>query len=138
MNTLHVLVIEDDLMIAMLLADMLGMMGHEVCAIAATEAEAVAAAVRCRPDLMIVDVRLREGSGVSAVAEILHTGFIPHVFMSGDRSPPGLSPNAVMLRKPFLESNLVRAVQQALHAIPASQGTVGRFESSGYRAPMTS
>jgi CheY-like chemotaxis protein len=79
MKALRVLVVEDDAIIAMLLADMCAGLGHAVCAIEATEADAVAAAVRCRPDRMIVDGRLRDGSGVSAVNHILRTGFVPHV-----------------------------------------------------------
>jgi len=75
---------EWEIMIGMLLAQMLETMGHDVCAIEATEADAVTAVVRCRPDLMIVDARLGDGSGVSAVEEILRTGFVPHVFISGD------------------------------------------------------
>ena len=46
MKALRVLVVEDDAMIAMLLADMFAGMGHDVCAIEATEAGAVAAAVQ--------------------------------------------------------------------------------------------
>ena len=81
---LRVLVVEDDAIIGALLAEMLEGMGHDVCAVEATEADAVTAAARWRPDLMIVDVRLGEGSGVSAVDEIHRTGPIPHVFVSAD------------------------------------------------------
>jgi DNA-binding response OmpR family regulator len=62
-----VLVVEDNAIIGMLLAEVLAGMGHDVCAIEATESDAATAAVRCRPDLMIVDVQLGDGSGVSAV-----------------------------------------------------------------------
>jgi len=62
----------------------LAMMGHEVCGVETTEATAVAAALRHRPDLMIVDARLRGGCGVSAVEAILRTTFVPHLFVSGD------------------------------------------------------
>src|ERR1700719_4544619 len=58
MKALRVLVIEDDALIAMLLSELLAGMGHDVCATAATEADAVTAATRHRPDLMIVDARL--------------------------------------------------------------------------------
>jgi CheY-like chemotaxis protein len=71
---LNVLVIEDDALIALLLEDLLAGMGHVVCATAATEAEAISAAHLHRPDLMIADVRLRSGNGVSAVLEILRAG----------------------------------------------------------------
>src|ERR1700720_3799518 len=84
MKALRVLVIEDDALIALLLAELLASMGHDVCATAASEAEAVSAATRCDPDLMIVDAGLGRGSGVSAVEEILRTGPVAHVFVSGD------------------------------------------------------
>src|ERR1700735_1465116 len=55
MSPTRVLVIEDDAIIGMFLGEMLADLGYEVCAIEATEDEAVAAADRCRPGLMIVD-----------------------------------------------------------------------------------
>ena len=84
MKALRVLVVEDDALIAMLLGEMLASMGHDVCATATTESEAIVAATRYRPDLMIVDAGLGRGSGVSAVEEILRTGPLAHVFISGD------------------------------------------------------
>lgn len=111
----RVLVVEDDAVIATLLAEVLEGMGHDVCAIEATEADAVAAANRCRPDLMIVDARLGDGSGVSAVEEILRAGFVPHVFVSGDAlRVQALRPGALVIQKPFRESDLARAIQHAL------------------------
>jgi DNA-binding response OmpR family regulator len=74
MKALRVLVVEDDALIAMLLGEMFPSMGHDVCATAATEAEAVSAATRYHPDLMIVDAGLGRGSGVSAMEEILRAG----------------------------------------------------------------
>ena len=74
MEALRVLVAEDDALIALLLAELLAGMGHEVCATAATEREAVIAAAHYKPDLMIVDAGLGRGSGVSAVEEILRAG----------------------------------------------------------------
>ncbi len=83
-HPLRILVVEDDALIGMLLGDMLEVMGHQVCAIEATEAGAVAAAAQWAPDLMIVDVNLYEGNGISAVDQILVKGFVPHVFVTGD------------------------------------------------------
>jgi two-component system chemotaxis response regulator CheY len=45
-----VLVIEDDALIAMLLSEMLAGIGHEIYATAGSEAEAVMAARRNKPD----------------------------------------------------------------------------------------
>jgi two-component system, response regulator PdtaR len=121
MKALRVLVVEDDAMIGMLLADVCAGMGYDVCPIEATEAGAVGAAARYRPDLMIVDARLGDQSGVSAVEEILRTGFIPHIFISGDTSMvQALKAGAVAISKPFDESDLVRAIQRALGAAAAS------------------
>ena len=121
MKPLRILIVEDDAMIAMLLADMFAAMGHDICAIEATEAGAVAAALQCRPDLMIVDVRLGDESGISAVEEILRTGFVPHVFISGDiLTIQALKPDAVAIQKPFDEFDLVRAIRRALGAAATS------------------
>src|SRR5205085_2786769 len=123
MKALRVLVIEDDALIAMLLTEMLAGMGHDVCATAATEAEAVSAATRYDPDLMIVDAGLGRGSGVSAVEEILRAGPLAHVFISGDAGRVRVrKPDAVVVRKPFGEAELARAIDSALAAAlpPAS------------------
>ena len=120
MKALRVLVVEDEILIGMLLADTLEAMGFDVCAIEATETGAVAAAARCNPDLMIVDARLRGGSGVSAVEEILRRGWVPHVFVSGETSTiQALRPGAIVIQKPFRDIELNRAIQRALDA-PAS------------------
>jgi two-component system, response regulator PdtaR len=115
MKALSVLVVEDDSTIGLLLAETLKEMGHDVCAVESTEADAVAAAVRHRPDLMIVDVWLSDGNGVSAVDEIFRTGPIPHVFVSGDTSRIKTSrPGTVVMQKPYRASDLARAIQRAL------------------------
>jgi CheY-like chemotaxis protein len=114
-KVLRILVIEDNAIIAMLLEQMLTGMGYEVCAIEATEAGAIAAADRCKPDLMIVDARLREGNGISAVEHVLREGFVPHIFVSGDNlRPEMLSSRAVRLGKPYDELELAQAIQRAL------------------------
>ena len=119
MKALRVLVIEDDALIALLLAELLASMGHDVCATAATEAEALIAAIRYRPDLMIVDAGLGRGSGVSAVEEILRAGPVAHVFISGDAGRVYTrKPDAVVVRKPFREAELARAIDTALAAVP--------------------
>jgi DNA-binding response OmpR family regulator len=115
MKALRVLLAEDDDLIGVLLADILREMGHEVCAVEGTMGAAVIAAARYKPDLMIVDARLGDGSGVSAVEEILRVGFVPHLFMSGNIAPVrARRPDAVVLEKPFREAELMHAIQRAL------------------------
>jgi len=117
MQPLHVLVVEDDAMIGAVLAEMLTEMGHAVDGIESTEATAIAAAHRLKPQLMIVDIGLLEGSGVAAMEVILRAGPQPHVFMSGDISRVKvLRPGAVTLQKPFRELDLYRAIRRAVGA----------------------
>lgn len=112
---LRVLVIEDDAMIASLLAETVEGLGHSVCAIATTEAEAVMQARTSQPDLMIVDAGLSDGNGVTAVEAILRARFVPHLFVTGNgRQVRALHPEAVILEKPFFVPELIRAIEQAL------------------------
>jgi DNA-binding response OmpR family regulator len=114
-KALSVLVVEDDGMIGLLLTEMLAEMGHDVCAVEATEADAVAAAARCRPDLMIVDAWLRDGTGIGAVETILRLGPQPHLFTSGDvASVRAARSDAVVIQKPYTEVELAAAMRRAL------------------------
>src|ERR1051326_8786651 len=118
MKALRVLVIEDDALIVLLLAELLAGMGHVVCATVATEREAVIAAADYKPDLMIVDAGLGQGSGISAVEAILRTRAIAHLFISGDAERVRLrQPDAVVVRKPLPQAELVRAIEAALAAV---------------------
>jgi len=128
MTKLRVLIVEDEPIIATLLAEVLMELGHVVSGIAGSEPEVVRETNRCRPDLMIVDAHLRQGSGLTAVAAVLKDGFIPHVFVSGDRLTKSLlGPEAIVLQKPFREADLVRAIARALNeAKPLTQETPNR------------
>lgn len=117
MDARRVLIVEDDAMTRLLLADVLADGGHEVCGVAATEAEAVAAAHRLRPDLIIIDARLGHGSGQAAMRQILSAGFVAHILISGDAPPDAaLHPGAVSLRKPFDADALHAAIAKAVQA----------------------
>jgi len=123
---LNVLVVENDDLIAMLLGQILELLGHRVCATAATQAEAVSAVREYKPDLMIVDGALDEGSGISAVEEILGTASCPYLFLSGDPgSIRARMPGAVIVSKPFHEADLVWAIACALDADAPVRQSVG-------------
>ncbi len=115
---LRIVIVEDDVLIAMDLADLLGGMGHDVRAIARTEVEAVAAAARCQPDLMIVDANLEKGSGVAAMSQILAQGFIPHLYMTGDPLQVlGVAKDAIVVAKPFTLRELISGIAIARRGI---------------------
>lgn len=118
-NPLRILLVEDDVMIASLIAETLTEMGREVCGIANCEEEAVMMAAREHPDLLTVDAHLHVGSGLTAVRRILLNGPVPHIFISGDIvSAEHLGPGALALQKPFQDVDLERAIRQALAPAP--------------------
>ena len=121
MKPLRILLVDDDALIGSLLTEMLEAMGHVVCGLEATEAGAVQAGLQARPDLMIVDAQLGEGSGLAAVDAIWTVAAVPHIFMSGAELPNGRRP-AVVLRKPFLYKDLVSAIGSATRTEPAATG----------------
>ena len=87
-------------------------------------------AAKHRPDLMIVDQQLREGSGVSAVERILRKGPVPCVFISG--APVHLArPGPNVLQKPFLEDDLVRAIRYVVGNADAPQVLSAAIALSG-------
>lgn len=112
---LRIVVVEDNGIIAMDLADLLIAMGHDVCAIACGENDAVEAAEMHQPDLMIVDGNLSEGDGVSAMQRILKHADIPHLYITGNaREITGRAPGAVVIGKPFIMKDLTQAIGRAL------------------------
>ena len=110
MRRLRILIVEDDAMVSMVLAEIFVGLHHEICGIATTESDAVSAAARCKPDMMInrrhVAGRKRRG----CPGDDLRSGPIPQILMNG----AGPQSDAVMLRKPFREADLVRAMERAL------------------------
>jgi CheY-like chemotaxis protein len=67
----HVLVVEDDVMLADCLADALEDEGHVVCGVASTVAEAVMLARQHPPDVAILDMQMRGEECGSDVADQL-------------------------------------------------------------------
>ncbi len=117
MKRLRVMIVEDDPLIASLLAELIEAFGHEVCAIEAGENGAILAAGREKPDLMIVDANLRDGSGIGVIEKITAFGPVPHILVSGDaQRVRALRPDATILQKPYFEADLVLAMTQALAA----------------------
>jgi len=125
MKPLRIVVVEVDATIGALLAEMLDELGHIVCGVEVDAENAVAAAARWRPELMIVDVGLGEASSVAAVKEILRGGFVPYVFVTGDfLRDLGLGPDAVLIQKPFRGPDLISAIQRAVSGAPLRDETV--------------
>jgi len=114
-HQLRILVADDDEVIAYLVAELLASMGHHVCAVETTVPGVVQGALRERPDLMIVDARLADGNGPSAVAGVQRHLQIPHFYISGGIvSEVG---SAIVLQKPFREADLGSAIARTLEMV---------------------
>ncbi|MDZ7281319.1 response regulator [Sphingomonas sanguinis] len=110
----HVLIIEDEPFIAMSIQSMLEAEGATSFDFAVTQQEAVAVALKRPPEVITSDVKLVEGTGPLAVAEIHERlGFLPVIFISAtpDECRP-CSPPGIVLAKPVRESELRRAFRQ--------------------------
>lgn len=118
-----VLIIEDEPVIATDIEALARELGHDVVGIAATHAEAIEAAGRRRPGLVLADIQLADGSsGVDAVREILSRFDVPVIFITAfpERLLTGERPEPTFLiTKPFQPETVKAAIGQALFFHPA-------------------
>lgn len=109
---MHALIIEDRGPIAALLVDELGRLGYHSLAVATGEGEAVAAAETHRPDLLVVDDRIRDGSGIRAASRICCKALTPVVFLIGNPEHfADAVPHAVLIEQPFGSRSLLKAIR---------------------------
>ena len=115
---LRAVVVEDEALIAFELLVTIERLGGEVPATVATEADALDAVAKERPDVVLMDIRLAEGDGISAARRIRARFGTPVVFVtaSGDlemRQRLREFPRAPVLLKPFSTRALLTSVQRA-------------------------
>ena len=111
----RVLVVEDEMLVAMLVEDLVEELGHEVAASAAHLEEALRLAGSADFDVAILDLNLG-GQRSVAVADVLAERSIPFMFASG-YGAAGLPPehrDAVVVQKPFAADDLSAALERLL------------------------
>ena len=111
----RVLIIEDEGMVAMLLEDMLGDLGHKVVAIAGRMDQAEKFIAESSVDVVFLDVNLN-GEQTYALAGELASRGIPFIFSTGYGSA-GLKKEwrgTPALQKPFQARDLERVMRQVL------------------------
>jgi len=125
-----VLIIEDEPLIALDLQTLVEQLGHDVITIARTHTEAVRAALKNRPGLILADIQLADGSsGLDAVNEILGTEEVPVIFITAfpERFLTGQAPEpAFLITKPFSADSVKAVISQALFFDRKSQKTMAK------------
>lgn len=109
----RVLVVEDEVLVAMLVEDMLAELGCEVAAVSSHLAEGLELARSQEIDFAILDVNVN-GQPSFAIAEILRSRQIPFVFATGygEKALGGAYVGSVILQKPFQVDDLARAIAE--------------------------
>ena len=117
----RILVIEDEAVIALDVADIVRNAGHQVVGIAATEKTAIELAKQHSPHLVLADIQLRGGdSGIAAVNQIMKSMTVPVIFVTGfpERLLTGKQVEpAFVISKPFDPDLLRAAIAQALDTV---------------------
>ncbi len=112
------LIIEDEMIIAMDLESIMRDLGHRVTAMVRTRSEALEAVKRKRPGLVLADIQLADdSSGLDAVNDMLEKFDVPVVFVTAhpDRLLTGKRPEpSFLITKPFQPDMVKAIVSQAL------------------------
>jgi DNA-binding response OmpR family regulator len=112
---MRILIVEDEMTIAMLIEDMLTDLGHEVAGLAMRLPQAVNLAATTSLDFAILDINL-DGRMSFPVADILRERGVPFIFASGYGSA-GLNEvyrgSTPVVRKPFRLGDLKLAIERA-------------------------
>ena len=123
------LIVEDEILIAEELRDRLSHLGFSVIAAVDTAEEGIAIATRERPDLVLMDIRLKgEKDGVQAAKEIRQKVDVPIVYVTAysdrltvDRAQETEHDGYIL--KPFHRRDLQSTIEVAMlrHAIRAKE-----------------
>lgn len=111
---MHALLIEDEYFVVLAIESALRQIGFTSFDDANSVDEAVAAANRRCPDLIVANHHLIDGTGTDAVLAICAGQEIPVVFVTANgRDVSSGLPGAIVVDKPFATSSLHQAVHQA-------------------------
>jgi PAS domain S-box-containing protein len=107
-----ILIVDDQIVVAKGLEGRLTRLGYEVAGIASSEDEGIAMIAKATPDLVLMDIRLRDDvNRVGADNKPHRYGNLPVVFMIGEEDaarmrPPRVAEPHGYLVRPFTESDL--------------------------------
>ncbi|MEH2193479.1 MAG: response regulator [Nostoc sp.] len=126
-ETVRILVVEDEYILAINLQESLESLGYTVLGIIDSAEEAIKKATESHPSLILMDIRLRgEMDGIQASEQIWHNLQIPVIYLTGHSDKSTVeratltSPFGYIL-KPVKEQELYVAIQTALNRCDREQ-----------------
>ena len=130
-ENIRVLVVEDESLVAMMLEDMLDMIGYRVVGVASTIEQAQQTIVDTAFDVVLLDVNLK-GALSFGIAEKLRAMGVPFVLSTGygRMGVPDAYRDAPVLAKPFREADLRRAMETALQPIGSASDAAANQSSA--------
>jgi len=100
---MRILLVDDDQLIRFVHQMFIERAGHEVVGLAEEETQAVRMALELKPDLVIMDIRLEDGTnGISAMHTIQQTLNIPAIYISGNSDNKTMEDAEKTIMKAFL------------------------------------
>lgn len=127
MTQARIMIVEDERITAEDIHDILTHLGYAVTAMVSSGADAIREAERTRPDLVMMDIRIKgDMDGIEAAREIRERFDIPVVYLTAhaDRETlerAKLAEPLGYLIKPFQEAELQASIEMALHKQKADQ-----------------
>ena len=106
---MRILLVDDDQLIRFVHQMFIERAGHEVVGLAEEEVQAVGLALELKPDIIVMDIRLENGSnGISAMKTIQQTMDIPAIYISGNSDNKTIDE----AEQTFMKAFLVKPVTQ--------------------------
>jgi two-component system, response regulator PdtaR len=117
---LRILIVEDEILIALELESLLQDLGHDVVGMAASSRDALSLGQELKPDLAFVDIHLADGpTGVDVARHLAARHQVTVLFMTANtkRIPEDFAGAWGVIAKPYTE----RGVREALGYVMAGQ-----------------
>jgi PAS domain S-box-containing protein len=117
----NILIVEDDFVIAKVLAESLQELGYQVAGIVSTGEEAVERSAKVHPDLVLMDIRLKgEMDGIEAGEQISGDLHIPIVYLTAYSDERTVERAKITepygyLIKPFTDTELKTTLEMAIY-----------------------
>jgi PAS domain S-box-containing protein len=117
----RILVVEDEILVREDIEDCLAGLGHEVVSVASTGAEALRKIPTARPDLILMDIRLKgDMDGIEAARQIRTNFRLPVIFLTAHADDATLQRAKAAdplgyIVKPFAETTVNAVIETAMH-----------------------